>query len=174
MRRLAAVGCMLLLATGCALSEDEEMRPRTVRTRVETQAPTPLRALPARIPAPGPDAPADVGPGSHTRVDGAVLVVDDRRVDLAPMRAQAWVVVPGGVYFVDGGTLWFTDLDRVRDTGLAQVQRLETTPDRSRVRVRFSGSAEPSAYAFDTGTGARVEPEGLDTVPAERPAGAAG
>ncbi len=158
----------VLAAAGCSISEDEEMRPRPTHTVTGTQSALPRRAVPARVPVPGADAPP-IGPGTRPWVRGSVLHVADREVDVAPLRVDAWVVVPGGIYFLDGDKLWLTDLSRVRDTGLDDVERLETTPDGSRVVVRFGGPGRPTAYAFDTRSGDRVAPGGLDTLPARRP-----
>lgn len=175
MRRLLALALLASALvgslSGCTISDDEEMQPRATRTSLRTQAPVPQRALPAHVPvAPSAgDGAAAIGPGSPTSARGSMLTVAGRRVDVSPLRVAAWVVVAGGVYFLDGQKLWFTDLSRVRDTGLDDVVRLASTPDGGRVVVRFGGPARPTSYAFDTRSGEPVAPRDIHTVPAHRP-----
>lgn len=165
---LALVLVLGATATGCSISQDEEMKPRPARTSTITRPAVPQRAVPSDVPVPHR---TDTGIAASARswAQGSVLHVGGRRIDVAPMHVDAWVVVRGGVYFLDDGRLWLTDLFHVRDTGLSDVERLEVTPDRSRVVVRFSGRSRPTAYAFDTRTGSRVEPGGLQTSLAQHP-----
>jgi hypothetical protein len=156
------------LLSGCTISKDEEMQPRAPRTSLRTQQAAPQRALPERIPVAA--GAAGFGPGSRSWARGSLLSVAGRRVDVTPLRVDAWVVVPGGVYFLDGHKLWFTDLSRIRDTGLDDVVRLAATPDGGRVVVRFDGPARPTSYAFGTRSGEPVAPRSLRTVPAHRAA----
>jgi hypothetical protein len=106
----------------CGGPDDETDRPRPT---VSTPAVGALVDLPF--------GRAEVGPGNTVRVRGSRLVVDGRAIDLAPMRVDEVAVVRGGVFFLNGTELWFTDLDRARATAYTDVQSLVASPDGRRI-----------------------------------------
>jgi hypothetical protein len=113
-----------LLVAGCG-GPDDEATPPVVTTTLPPETPKDLPDLPV--------GHADVGPGDHVRARGSVLHVDGTTVDLAPMRIGALVVVTGGVFFLNGTELWFTDLSRARATGYADVRSLVASPNGTRL-----------------------------------------
>ena len=87
----------------------------------------------------------------------STLHFDTRQVDLSPLSIDSFVVVPGGVYFLSRGELWFTDLSRARGTGLTGATGLSTTRDAGALRVEVGGDSGPAkAYAYDLGSGASI------------------
>ncbi len=144
------LSALLLLATGCQLGTDDEMEPPT---RTVTASPSPeVTAVPATVP---------VGRGVVSASDvvwaqGSRLHVGNRSVDLSPVAIDAFVSVPGGVYVLQQGELWYTDLTRLKGTGVTGVTDLGVTADGSRVLVTVATSGAGSAYAFDTATGRAV------------------
>jgi hypothetical protein len=78
-----------------------------------------------------------------------------RQVDVAPLRIDSFVVVPGGVFFVSQSELWFTDLSRVRATGLMGVTRVSTTRDADALRVDLATGSD-AVYAYDLSTGESI------------------
>lgn len=106
--------------SGCGAPDDETSRP-TVTTTLPPEVPTQLVDLPV--------GSGDVGPGDRVQAQGGVLRVDGRVTDLAPLRVDELSVVRGGVFFRNGTELWFTDLDRARATGYADVRSLVASPD---------------------------------------------
>ncbi len=130
-------------------------------TRTVTAAPSPATtAVPRTVP---------VGEGAVSSRDvvwaqGTVLHVDRREIDLSPVGIEAFVVVPGGVFVVNSGELWFTDLARLRGTGLTGVTGLGVTSDGSRILVTGEQSGAVARYAFDTGSGRAVSSDGLAVV----------
>ena len=150
---LAAV---LVLSTGCTLGEDDEMVPPS---RTVTAAPSPdTTAAPQAVPI----GNGDVSPADVVWAQGTVLHVGTRTVDLSPVGIDAFVVVPGGVFVLNGDELWFTDLSRLSGTGLAGVTALGVTSDATRLLVTGQESGAAPAYAYDTGTGRAVSSEGLE------------
>jgi hypothetical protein len=157
------VAAILLLVSGCQVGDDDEMVPPS---RTVTVTPSPdVTAVPLTVPiGSGPVTPADV-----VWAQGSTLHVGKRSVDLAPVSVDAFVVVPGGVYVLDDGQLWFTDLARLRGTGLAGLSGLGATADAARILVTGPASAGSTSYAYDTGTGRAVSADGVVAVtPEER------
>lgn len=146
------VAVLAVLAAGCAVgAEDDEMAtPR----RTVTAPPSPAVTLAPR------SLPVGAGPVSARAVvwsQGSRLNVGRRSVDVSPLGIDAFVVVAGGVYLLDGAELRFTDLSLVRDTGLTGVTGLDVTPDRSRVRVTTTMTGTESAYTYATRSGRLVD-----------------
>jgi hypothetical protein len=150
---------VLVIAGGCAISEDDEMVPPT-RTVMPSPTPTPTPA-PAAVPD---EVPVGEGPVSTTDpvwAQDTLLHVGTRQVDVAPHRIESLVVVSGGVYLLDRGEVWFTDLTRLRGTGLSGATRLSSDREGGVLLVEVgptAGSAKASQLAFDTRTGASVSP----------------
>jgi hypothetical protein len=120
---LALVAALTL--AGCRSGPDDEMVRPTV---TETAAPQPPSDLPDL-----PVGNAPVQPGDPVRVGGATLHVDGRTADLAPLRVDAWAVVPGGVFFLNRTELWFTDLRRAIPTPYKDVTDLTANADGTRL-----------------------------------------
>ena len=152
--RVAAVllGGLLALA-GCG-APDDETTPRPVATTT----------LPPEVPRHLVDVPVgtgDVGPGHRVRAHDGVLRVDGRRVYLSPLRAEEFAVVEGGVFFRNGGELWFTDLERAQPTGYDDVRSLVASPDGRRLAFvdlqhgpkDRKGTRLAMAVAYDATTG---------------------
>lgn len=119
-RRLLAPALALLvlqLGAACERAPDDEMVvPEVTRT---TAPETPKRL---------PDLPvgrAGLKPTDRVLVGGTVIQAGGRVIDVSPMRVDAHVVTPGGIYFVNGGELWFTDLTRIVPTPFKQVRGLQ-------------------------------------------------
>lgn len=109
-----------LLVAGCGAPDDELTRP----TRTTTAAPE----LPANLPVlPVGDGP--VARGDSAQTGAGNLEVNGRTIRLAPLRADAIAVVDGGVYFLNGSELWFTDLTTARPTGFEEVSSLVASED---------------------------------------------
>ena len=146
------------LTTGCAIGEDDEMAPPPRRT--VTASPSPQQVVPGRVPI----GEGQVSPTDVVWAQGTVLHVGKQSVDLAPARVDAFVVVPGGVYVLSMGELWFTDLSRLRGTGIAGVTGLGVTADAGRIVVSVTKAGVESDHAYDTGTGKTVSSEGVTPV----------
>lgn len=153
---LALVAGSLLASTGCQVGQDEEMAPPPRRTVTVTPSVSPAPvAVPARIPV-GRGA---VDPTDVVWVQGSVLHVGKDAWDLTPRRVSSFVVSDGGVYFLDGGKLWFTDLARVRDTGVTGGQDLAAAYDGRAIRVGVAPAAGRAVrHGYETTTGAQVPP----------------
>ena len=139
------------LCAGCTIGQDDEMaRP----TRTVTASPSPKAATaPERIPVGnGAVSPRDVVWG-----DGAALHVGRRSVDLSPASIDQLVVVPGGVYVLSGDELWFTDLQRLKGTGLTAVSGITPSDDGKQLLVTDTGTGREVVHAYDVGTGKRVD-----------------
>ena len=151
MTRLASwllVALLVTLTSGCELAQDDEMAPKPTRT--VTRSPSPQ--VSASVPTSVPTGEGDVSPSWVVWAQGSKLHFGTRQVDVAPLRIDSFVVVPGGVFFVSMGELWFTDLSRARATGLTDVTRVSTTPEADALRVELStGSGAEYAYDLDTG-----------------------
>ncbi len=142
---LVAVPAMVL--SGCTLGEDDEM---VAPTRTITGSPSPEpRAVPAAVPV----GKGSVGPTDVVWAQGNALHVGTRTVDLSPVSIDAFVVAPGGVYLLDGKNVSFTDLERVRATGLTGVTALGATADASRLEVVTEDGGPPASSVYDTRTG---------------------
>ena len=153
---------LVVLTTGCALGEDDEMAPAPRRT--VTASPSPQQVVPGSVP---------IGEGEVTQADvvwaqGTVLHIGKQTVDLAPVTIDAFVVVPGGVYVLNSGELWFTDLSRLRGTGITDVTGLGVTDDGSRILVSVTKAGVESDHAYDTGTGKAASSDGVTPVTAEQ------
>ena len=155
-RRFVAVVAAALVgvaATGCSVStSDDETAPAPRRTTVVTpsQQASPQPGVPTSV----PPARGGVGPDDVVWVQGSVLHVGADAWDLAPRSVDSFVVVRGGIYFVDGGGLWFTDTVTVKDTGVAGVTGVRTDRTGAGLLVTLAGRTR----AYDVATGARVAP----------------
>ena len=150
MRR--ALTLVLLLVTGCALAgcrvttQDDETSPPT--PRVTTSSPTPrAQSLPTTVPV----GHGDVGPQDVVWAQVSTLHVGAHQWDLAPLRVESFAVVPGGVFFLSGRELWFTDLVKARATGVTGVTRLVTTANGSAMRVTAGNPSTSRAWDATTG-----------------------
>lgn len=155
MKRLAATLLSLaaLLLGGCGSPDDESARP-VATTTLPPQPPRDLVDLPV--------GSGDVHAGDRVQVSDSVLRVNDHVVRLAPLQVADAVVVEGGVFFRNGGELWFTDLGRARATGYTDVQSLVASSDGRRLafldlehgpKDRY-GTPLAIAIAYDATTGA--------------------
>ena len=147
---------VLLVATGCQLGDDDEMVPPT---RTVTASPSPRAAA---VPTAIPFGRGKVSPSDAVWAQGSALHVGTREWDLTPHRVDSFVVVTGGVYFVDRGQVWFTDLVRVRDTGLRRATVLSTNQGGTAIRVELTG---PSVHAWDARNGESVAPDSVVPEP---------
>ena len=152
MTRLVAsilVAVLVTLTSGCVLGEDDEMAPKPTRTVTRSPAP--------EVPASVPTGEGDVSPSSVVWAQESKLHHGTSQVDVAPLRIDSFVVVRGGVFFVSQSELWFTDLSRVRATGLVGVTRVSTTRDADALRVDLATGSD-AVYAYDLGTGESIPP----------------
>lgn len=165
-RVLGAVVTAALLAVvgaGCSVgTADDETTPAPRRTVVVTpsQQASPQPAVPTSV----PPAHGGVGPGDVVWVQGSVLHVGSDAWDLAPRSVDSFVVVRGGVYFIDGGGLWFTDTVTVKDTGVVGATGLSTDAAGTGLLVAGAGRTR----AFDVRTGARVAPRTVEAATIEQ------
>jgi hypothetical protein len=154
-RLAAALLAVGLLVAGCGAPDDE------------TEPPIATTTLPPAPPTDLPDLPVgtgDLGPQSRVRAHGSVLHVDGRSVDLAPLRVGELAIVRGGVFFLNGAELWFTDLRRARATGYADVTSLVASPDGTRLAFLDlqhgpkddDGTPLAISIAYDATTGASL------------------
>jgi hypothetical protein len=111
----------LLLVAGCGAPDDETMRAPTASPSSSTN----LADLPVGT--------GDVGPGNRVRCRDSVLRIDERPMDLAPLRVDECAAVVGGVFFLNGRELWFTDLVQARATGYTDAESVVASPDGRRV-----------------------------------------
>ena len=158
MTRLVAgilVALLVTLTSGCELGEDDEMAPKPTRTVTKSPA--------SRVPTRVPTGEGDVSPSSVVWAQESTLHFGTSQVDVAPLRIDSFVVVPGGVFFVSRSELWFTDLSRVRATGLMGVTRVSTTREADALRVDLATGPD-AVYAYDLGTGESIPP--AQAVPA--------
>jgi hypothetical protein len=143
------VALLVTLTSGCELGQDDEMAPKPTRTVTKSPAPK----VPARVPV----GQGKVSPTSVVWAQESKLHFGTSSVDVAPLRIDSFVVVPGGVFFVSRSELWFTDLSRVRGTGLMGVTRVSTTKDANALRVELATGAD-QVYAYDLDTGESMPP----------------
>jgi len=148
---LTGLAALCLLATGCTPGTDDELAPAPTRT---------ITATPSQSVAPAP-ATVPVGKGAVSPSDvvwaqGSVLHVGQRQVDLGAVDVDALAVVPGGVFVLAGGELWFTDLRRLRGTAQTQVTQLRVSRGADRLAVTDTRSGRPLVQGYDTRTGRAV------------------
>jgi hypothetical protein len=152
-RVLAILVGALLAVSGCTSGPDDEM---TQPTRTVTASPAPQTTA---VPGSVPTGHGSVSSSDIVWAQDNTLHVDARPVDLAPLSIEAFVVVEGGVFFVDKGELWFTDLSRVRGTGITGVTRLSATTNGSAITVETSTAAGArSVHAYSMADGSSVPP----------------
>lgn len=113
-----------LLLCGCQTEPDDEL----VRPEVTTTLAPELPQLPGL-----PVGSGAVRPGDAVSVEGSTVTVGSRSVPLAPLRVDAYAVVRGGLFFLNGAELWFTDLSRAQPTGFTDVSSLVASPDGRRI-----------------------------------------
>lgn len=148
---------LVVLASGCNVGTDDELAPPPTRTITATPSQS-LDPAPATIPV----GKGDVSPVDVVWAQGSVLHVGRKQVDLAPIDVEALVTVPGGVFLLAAGELWFTDLKRVRGTGQTSVTGVRISADAERLAVVDTRSGEPLEQGYDTRTGKAVSGE-VDT-----------
>ena len=61
--------------------------------------------------------------------------------------------MPGGVFVLTDGELWFTDLHRLRGTGLTAVTGVAPAPTASGCSSRTPRTGHEVVHAYDTRTG---------------------
>lgn len=165
LRTAAPAALLCVLLAGCGSAPDDETVPRPTRTITATVTPSPR---PAALPSQVPVGAGAVRPGDAVWAQDSTLHVDDQQVDLSPLGVESLVVVSGGVYFLDQGELWFTDLARVRGTGITGVTRLAVDKDGTAILVETGGGAdEGRTQGYDARTGATVPPEDVDPASVE-------
>jgi hypothetical protein len=119
------------------------------------------------VPTSVPVGQGEVSPTDVVWAQGNVLHVGKRATDLATVAAEAFVVVPGGVYVLFKSELWFTDLAKLRGTGLTRVTGLGATADRSHVVLTRKDGDRTTTYAYDTRTGRAVDAAGVQAASAQ-------
>jgi hypothetical protein len=155
------VAVLVALTTGCEVGQDDERAGPPRRTITASPSPD-VTAAPTVVPVgEGKVSPADV-----VWAQGNVLHVEKRTIDLAPVGIDALVVVRGGVFVLSSGELWFTDLTRLRGTGLTDVTGLGVTADAHRILVSGQQGGVATAYGFDTRTGQAVDGTDVDVATA--------
>jgi hypothetical protein len=159
---LLTTAAALVLASGCTVGQDDEMAPPT---RTVTASPSsPVPAVPKIVPV----GQGKVGPKDVVWAQGSRLHVGTKSVNLSPVGIDGLVVAPGGVYLLSSGELWFTDLTRLRGTGLTGLAELGETADHTRLLLtptKAGGETDAApAYAYDTRTGRAVSSKGLEEV----------
>jgi hypothetical protein len=143
----------LLALSGCGAPDDETTPRPAATTTVPPEVPRHLVDLPVGA--------GDVGPGHRVRARDGVLWVDGRRIALTPLRADEVAVVDGGLFFRNGGELWFTDLHKAQPTGYDDVRSLVASPDGRRLAFvdlqhgpeDRKGTPLAMAIAYDATTG---------------------
>jgi len=151
-RRIASVlvAVLVMITSGCELSQDDEMAPRPTKTVTKSQRPDTATTTPA--PKTLPVGEGTITPQAVVWAQESTLHYGTKQVDVSPLRIDSFVVVAGGVFFLSRRELWFTDLSRVRGTGFAGVTRLSATADAGALRVD-RGTGSGGNYAYDLGTG---------------------
>jgi hypothetical protein len=142
---------LVVLAGGCATGTDDELAPKPTKTVTATPSQS-VAPAPATIPV----GQGDVSPTDVVWAQGSVLHVNGKEVDLAPMAIDAFVVVPGGVFVLDDGEVWFTDLSRVRGTAQTDVTGMQVSADASRLQIVDNRSGHRLEQGYDTRTGKAV------------------
>jgi hypothetical protein len=154
------VAALVVLTSGCEIGQDDEMAPAPRRTITAT--PSPEQAIPTTVPV----GKGKVSPTDVVWAQGNMLHVGKVSVDLSPVGIDAFVVVPGGVFVLYSGELWFTDLSRLRGTGLTGVTGLGVTADATRILVTEAKNGDAEDHAYDNRTGKAVSSEGVRPVTA--------
>ncbi|MGK2875704.1 MAG: hypothetical protein ACSLEW_08690 [Nocardioides sp.] len=144
---------LVVLTSGCEVGQDDEM---ASPTRTVTASPSPrTTAAPTTVPV----GQGRVSTSTAVWAQDSTLHVGSNEVDVSPRNIDSFVVVAGGVFLLDRGELWFTDLRRVRDTGLRGVTRVSTTRDGRAMRVEVTtGSGGVDVHAYDVLSGASIPP----------------
>ena len=150
------ITALALLTSGRGKPNDEVLKQPRATITVTRPPIAPSSTVPAEVPVGSTDLPLDV-PAWAT---SGRLQIGRRSADVSPRSVDAFVVARGGVYFVDGSELWFTDLRTVRATGLTSVVGLAIDAGRRQVRVTVTGRDGPTSHTFDTRVGGLVD--GLD------------
>ena len=150
---------LLVLASGCQLGTDDEMVPPA---RTVTASPSPrVTIAPTAVPVGG----GQVSPSVAVWAQDSTLHFGPNEVSLFPRMIDSLVVVRGGVFLLDRGQVWFTDLVRVRDTGLRDVTELVTNRDASALLVtRTTSSGTTEQLAYDLADGSATEVAGVTPV----------
>lgn len=151
----------LVFAGGCTLGDDDEMVPPT---RTVTASPSPdTPAAPTAVPV----GSGKVSPDDVVWSQGTVLHVGTRSVDVSPVRIDAFVVVPGGVFVLQDRELWFTDLSRLRGTGLTNLTALGVSADHLQLVLTREEPGGNEKYAFDAATGKPLDSDDVDVATAQ-------
>jgi hypothetical protein len=155
------VAVLVALTTGCEVGQDDERAAPPRRTITASPSPD-VTVAPTAVPV----GEGKVAPDDVVWAQGSVLHVGRRSIDLSPVGIDAFVVVRGGVFVLSSGELWFTDLTRLRGTGLTGVTGLGVTADARAILVSAEQGGAATAYGFDTRTGQSVDSEDVDVAPA--------
>ena len=156
------VAALLLVTTGCEIGTDDEMAPAPTKTITATPSQS-VAPAPATIPV----GQGKVSPTDSVWADGGVLHVGRKQVDLSPIEIEAFVVVPGGVFLLSQGELWFTDLTKVKGTGQTDVTGVRTNADGTVLEVVDMRSGEPLSQGYDTATGRAIRGQVATLTPEE-------
>jgi hypothetical protein len=154
---------LVVLAGGCATGTDDEMAPPPTRTITATPSQS-VAPAPATIPV----GHGDVSPADIVWAQGGVLHVDGDQADLAPVDIEAFVVVPGGVFVLAAGELWFTDFTRLRGTGQTGVTGVQVNGDASLLNVLDTRGGTEETQGYDTRTGRAMPIEVTTQTPAQK------
>jgi hypothetical protein len=154
---------LVVVAAGCETTTDDEMVPRPRKTVTRSTSPSPS---PSAAPASVPVGDGKISPDDVVWAQGSELHVGRRSVDLSPAGVESFVVVPGGVYVLFNGELWFTDLTRLRGTGLTDLTSLGATADRSRILVSGADGEATTSFAYDARTGESVSSDEVEAASA--------
>ncbi len=154
---------LVVLAGGCSTGTDDELAPKPTKTVTATPSQS-VAPAPATIPV-GDGA---VSPSDLVWAQGSVLHVNGKEVDLAPIDIEALVVVPGGVFLLADGEVWFTDLSRVRGTGQTDVTGMQVSVDAGLLQIVDNRSGHPLEQGYDTRTGKAVRGAVDTQTPEER------
>ena len=154
MRRPLAPALLLvagLALAGCRVtSQDDETTAPSPSASPSSSSP--VQPLPTTLPV----GHGDVGPDDVVWAQASTLHVGERQWDLAPLTIDSFVSVPGGVFFLSGGTLWLTDLVKVGGTGVTGATSVATTADSSAVLV--TTGRPPAVHAWSAITGKPLRP----------------
>ncbi len=164
------VAALLLVTTGCEVGTDDEMAPAPTKTITATPSQS-VAPAPATIPV----GTAKISPTDSVWADGSVLHVGRQQVDLSPIEIEAFLVVPGGVFLLSQGELWFTDLTKVKGTGQTDVTGVRTNAAGTVLVVVDTRSGRAAVAGLrhrdrqgDPGTGRHPDPEEMRDGPGRR------
>lgn len=163
-RLVTALALVTMLTAGCSVQPDDEM---VVPSVTETAAPKPPTGLPKL-----PVGKAGLAPGTQVSVSGTVVSAAGRIFDITPLHIDAHVVTPGGIYFLNDGELWFTDLARVIPTPFHRVRGLSLSKDRGTIAfvdLEHGAPGEDGArlevmVRYDVRSGAPIEAKYVTTA----------